>query len=386
MAREADPQTQLTTLAKEISDGDGLARGYVFRGDEPWFREQGARFVARCATEAGHEVTRHDAADPDFNAASLMDDLAARPMFASERCIVVRGASSLLKKVGKADAPLTRAVKAFLTGPLGGTVVLDAEGLRADNAALKAIVKEGGTAVNCRKLWDAPPPWAAGDPAKAELVQWLLGRARKRKLQLSPNDAVLLATATGNDLYALEAQLEKLRYAPRDAGRAAGPDGGIVRAVAGDERSVAPWTLAEQLCRGDVRSAAAGIEHLFRSGFAGRDGKREVDPRALCAILMTATRSKVRQALAGARVLERGGNAAKAAEAAGIGTWPKARTEFEERLSARPASAWPAMLVELNALERATRENRTVDANDFLVLALRWARKAPAQAARSSAR
>jgi len=368
MAREPDPQTQLETLWRELSGGRTtktvLARGYVFRGDERWFREQGARMIARLAGEAGHEVTRHDAHDPDFDAAMLMDDLAARPMFASERCVVVRGAAQLLKKEGKADAPLTRAVRAFLEGPLGGTVVLDAEGLRADNATLKAVVKAGGTAVNCRKLFDGPPPWAAGDASKAELVQWLLGRARGRKVQLSTDDAVLLAAATGNDLYTLDAKLEQLRYAPQASG---------VRALTGNERSVSPWDVAEQLCRGDVRRAAPSIEHLFRSGFAGRDGKREVDPRALCAILLNATRSKVRQAVAGARVLEQGGDATKAAKAAGVGTWPKARAEFDARLAARPAATWPALLAALNELERATRENRTIDANDFLALALRWA-------------
>ena len=366
MAREADPQTQLDGLARSLAEASELAPGYVFRGDERWFREQGERAVVARAKELGCEISRHDANDPDFVLSRLLDDLSAPPMFAASRCVVVQGAASLLKKAGKADAPLTHAVKAFLASSLGGTVVLDAAGVRADQAAVKAIVAAGGTVVTCRKLFDGPPPWAAGDARRAELVQWLVARARARGQRLSPDDAVLLAAAAGNDLYALDAQLEKLRYAPNGAQ--------AVRALAGSERAVSPWAIAEDLCRGDARRAVPALEQLFRSGFTGRDGTREVDPRSLCAVLLTAVRSKVRQALAGTRALAQGGDAAQAATAAGVGTWPKARAEFDERLRSRPAAMWPGMLAEVNALERGTRENRTLDANDFVLLALRWAR------------
>lgn len=368
MAREPDPQTQLDTLARELEAAKALHRAYLFRGDERFFRDQGARAVAERARALGAEVTRYDESDPDFNLALLMDDLAARPMFAEARCVVVRGAAKLLKKEGKSDAPLTIAVRSFLEGSLEGTIVLDAEGLRADHAVAKAVAKSGGTSITCRKLWDSPPPWAAGDMRKVELVQWLVARARVKGVRLGPDDAAMLASSTGNDLYALDAQLEKLRYAPPSQAAS------TVKALAGSERSVSPWTIGEQLVQGDVRRAAPGVEQLFRSGFQGRDGTREVDPRALVMVLLNAVRSKVRQALAGARVMAAGGDLAQAAEAAGVGTWPKARAEFEARLRSRPVTAWQGMLSECNALERATRESRSLDANDFFALALRWAR------------
>jgi DNA polymerase III delta subunit len=368
--REPDPPTQIRALAAALSGEKPLARGYVVRGEERYFREQAIACVARGAEERGFDVARHDAQDPDFDVRRLLDDLAAAPMFASARLILVRGASLLLKKEGRDASASEKALLAFLhaTSP-SGTLVVEAEGLRADHALARAVVERGGLVLSCRRLWDGPPPWDP-DPRKAEVVQWLVARARARKVALDPGEALYVVQATGNDLAALESALD--RVAER---RTRG-----IKDVVVWTGAASPFQIAEELCRGDAARVLAGIEALFRTGFEGRDGSREVDAGALLAVLSSSLRGKLRQTLCGALARARGLDLAQAARSAGVPASPRALGEFEARLALRPAAAWRAMLDDLTDLERRSRTSGKVDASDFARLALRWRTASRAQA------
>jgi hypothetical protein len=369
VAREPDPPTQLAALERALATGE-LAPAYVLRGDERWFRERAAAAIVARAREKGLELARHDGADPDLSLARLLDDLQAQPMFAEARCVHVSGATALLKKEGKQDAPLTRAALAFLKAAAGGVLVVDAEGLRADHALCKATVAAGGTLFTGRKLYDSPPPWAPHDMRRVEIVQWIGARAREHGLALAPDRALVLVESIGNDLHALDAELARLAALPRGA---AGHAGAAARPA--DQRLASAWNVAEDLVCGNLARGLAGVERLFRTGM-DRSGTQEVDPRALTSVLASGLRSKLRQARAAVRVLDAGGDLAAAAAAAGVGSWQRARDEFTARLGTRPRDAWGPMLADVVALERRTRENLTVDANDFFALALGWRRYA----------
>lgn len=378
--REPSPPEQIAALVQSLG-GPALPRAFLVRGEERFFRTQAVDAIVARARALELELARHDALDPDFSLRALCDDLGGSPMFASARCVLVRNAASLVRREGatkagsaKKDAgeelPFVRAALAFLADRAApGVLVVEAESLRADSVLAKAIAAAGGTQLNLRRLWDSPPPWG-GDPARTELVLWLQARARERGVALRPEDALYVAAATGNDLSALDGALERL--ARRGAQS--------VRAAVGWSSATSPFQVAEDLCRGDAPRAVAGIEALFRGGFQDRDGTRETDFNALLAVLFGAVRSKLRQTLAGALVLSAGGDAASAAEAAGVPNGQKQRAEFEARLASRPAREWRVLLADLAELERASRSGRRVDANDLAVLALRWAR-APQRAA-----
>ena len=64
--REPGPLEQLEALERELAAQKSLARGYLVRGDEPYFREAALRALAEAAARAGLELARHDAGDPDF--------------------------------------------------------------------------------------------------------------------------------------------------------------------------------------------------------------------------------------------------------------------------------------------------------------------------------
>jgi DNA polymerase III delta subunit len=369
-AKEPDPATQVRALASAVSSGGALARGYVLRGEERYFRESAIRVLVEAARQRGFEVSRHDAQDPDFDVRKVADDLGAAPLFAGARLVLLRSASSLLKKEGRDPSPLERALLAFLQGTSpSGSVVVEAESIRADHSLVKAVLARGGSAINARRLWDTPPPWNP-DPRGAEVVQWLLARARERKLSLDPADAVYVVQATGNDLSALESTLD--RVAER---RLQG-----VRDVVPWTGSTSPFQLAEGLCRGDAPRVISAIEALFRSGYEGRDGSREIDRNALLAMLFGSLRAKLRQTLCGARARERGLDLDRAAESAGVTSSPRAMEEFRSRLVLRRAEHWRAMLDDLVDIERRSRIGGTVDESDLAALALRWRIAAPPRA------
>jgi DNA polymerase III delta subunit len=370
--REPDPPTQLRQLAARV-EREGLTGGAVFRGDERYFSERGLELVARAAQAKGLELARHDKKDPEFELSRLLDDLGAAPMFSKGRCVIVRNADPLLAKSGKDDAPFVRAALAFLTRGGEGLLALSGGGaaLRADSKLCRAIVEAGGALVSCRKLWDSAPPWKP-DPTQAELVQWLLGRAREERVKLAPPQAVYLAAATGNDLAALDTQLEKLRHG----------GGESLQELAGWEDGGTPWKAADELVSGDLARALAALESLFRAGFhSDRDGKRERDPAALANILLGSLRPKLRQLLAGSRALAAGLPPDAAAAAAGVPGNPRAKASFQQLVGRRSPARWEAMVGQLAELDRKTRTGADVDASDFARLALSW--KLPAEQPRA---
>lgn len=359
--KEPSPSEQIAGFARGLASGP-LPRAIVLRGDERWFREVALGHALAAAKRASMEIEKHDAQDPDFDLRRLLDALRAVPMFSAARCVVVRNAAALFRKEGGEDAPLARALIAFWKDASNpGAAVIEADGLRADHALVKAALASGGTSLALRRLWDSPPPWNP-DPRKSELVMWLQARAREKQISLSSDDAFYVATVTGNDLFALDATLDSL----------ARRGGKNVRAWVSWSSGGSPFDLAERMCRGDVAGSIAGIEVLFKAGFQDKSGERELDRGALLAITLGALRSKVRAAVAAGIVLEKGGDMEKATHAAIERGSPRAYEELALRMRAREPRAWRGVQDDLIEVERRTRRGGTVDASDLCELALRW--------------
>jgi DNA polymerase III delta subunit len=366
-AAEPAPPARLAELERALAGKAPLARGYVVRGEERWFRDAAIALLAEGASRRGLEVARHDTADPDFDLGRLVEDLAAAPMFAPARLVVVRGGGALLKSEGEGKSPFASAASAFLGGAsVPGSLAVEAESLRVDSVLAKAVLAAGGPVLTMRKLYDSPPPWERDpDPRRTELAQWLLARARERTLKLSPDEAAYVVAATGNDLGALDGALDELaRRGSKGVRESVAWTGGA-----------SPFRLAEDLLRGDAAAGLAGIEALFRSGMQEKDGARETKPEALLAVLLGSLRAKLRPTLAAARAAEGGAPF----EFRGA---PHARAEIEERRPLRTAAAWRSMLDDLAGLERRARTARPPDANDLAVLCLRWRRSEDRIAAR----
>ena len=359
--RESEPWVELAAL--EAAVAKDLARGYALRGEERYFRERALAAVRARAEALGHEVCLHDVGreseGSDFRLARLVDDLSGGGLFAARRLVVVRNPGELLKKVEGEDSALTRAVSSFLQRAEDpGTVVLSDSSLRVDHPLVKALLARGGLAPSFRKLWESPPPWKP-DPLASELVTWTQRRARELGCPLSGEQALYVSAATGNDLSALDDQLETLRASGGRDPRAS------VRWVAGGT----PWSVAESLLAGQLARSLSGLEALFQGGFQDKSGKRLLEPAGLAAMLIGSLQRGVSQSLA---LLE------------GDVPPPGAPAQREAAVAlarSRNVAQWRAYLQQVAELERALKSGGGGDQNDFARLALRFAQAGRAQPA-----
>ncbi len=359
--READPPQLMREFVARLAS-DGLPRGVVLRGEERYFREKAVDRLRAKAVESGFEVCVHDAerGNPDFKLSSLIDDLSGGGLFAAQRLVVIRNGADHLKKVGSSASDLTRAVTGFLSSPDSpGALALSLPTLRADHAVSKAVKAADGMLLDLRKLWDSPPPWNP-DPRQTELVRFVLDRARDVGLRMTPDQAVYVCAATGNDLFALDDQLERMKRLPDED----------LRKVVGWNAATAPWSVADQLVDGDVPRALAGVETLFQAGFQEKSGRRLVDAIALAAMLVGALSRGIRRSLVLASELERGASEADAARAVGVNG--RAVGPAIARARSRSSGAWREMLDDVSSLERRAKSGVGVDANDFALFAVRW--------------
>ncbi len=361
--READPLTELAALEAAL-EHDGLARGYVVRGEERYFRDHASESIRSRAVARGFEVCLHDAEDKqgDFQLARLIEDLSGAGLFAAQRLVIVRNPHERLKKVGEEESPLTRALLAFVRSPADpGCVVLSDPSLRADHAVSRAITEAGGRLLALRRLWETPPPWNP-DPRQSELVRWTERRARELGLSLRFEQALYVTAATGNDLFALDDQLAVLRASgTRD-----------LREAVSWTTGGSPWGVAEQLMAGNLPRALSGIETLFAGGFQDKSGRRLLDASALSNMLLGALQRGVRTALELASLLEKGVAEGEALERAGVSGAPTTVRSIVARARARPSDAWRLLLEDGVALERTLKSGAGLDANDFARAALRW--------------
>ena len=361
--REPAPYEVLASLATALEGGPPL-RGYVLRGEERYFQERALECLRAAVERVSWEVRLHDAqrGNPDFRLAGVIDDLGGAGLFHAQSLVVVRHAEEALKTVAGDPSPLTLAIERFAVSDGDpGAVVLTGTGLRADLRAVKALSKAGGEVLGFRKLWDSPPPWNP-DPRQAELVLWITRRARELGLRLDPRQAVYVAAATGNDLFALEDQFARLAAAP--AAR--------LEDVIGWDATTAPWEVAERLLEGDLPRALAGIQTLYRGGFLDKGGRRTQDAVALSAMLIGSLSRGVRQGLALADELQRGVRPEEALRRVRFSGPPSAREAVLTRARTRPVGAWHSLFVDVLELEGRAKSGAGVDADDFCALALRW--------------
>lgn len=362
-SREPDPPEQLRELQRSLSSG--VKRGYVFRGEERYFREEALAHVRAAAVAEGVEVCAHDAevSSRDFHLSTLIDDLSGGGLFAARRLILIRNAGAHLKKVATKSSPLARAIAAFVSSPENaGVVCLSEPSIRADHETVKTIKKVGGAVLSLRKLWDSPPPWNP-DPRQTEVCRWALARAHELGVRLNPEAAVYICAATSGDLFAIDDELERLRSAPA----------GELRAIVEWNAAAAPWTVAEHLAAGDLRRALAGVETLFRGGFQEKSGRRLLDSTALASMLSASLQRSVRQGLHLTQSMAGGASEQDALEKAGVRGAPTTVKAILARAQRRSPEGWAALLEATADLERRAKFGAGVDANDFVAFALRWA-------------
>jgi len=356
-SRAPAPPEQIDALAQELARASLLERAVVVRGDEEYFARRVYELVTTRARELGYEVLVRDGSDGSTSASDLLGELSTPPMFEPRQLFVVRGFDAELRSEGKEPPALVKGLLAFLArNEPERALLLRAESMRADHRLAKAATRP----IALRRLYDSPPPWKP-DPHATELVQWVRRRAKELGLSLDPRGALYVAAATGSDLGAIDAQLERVRIA--------GPQ--ALREVVEWQATSAPWEVADQFFGGDAARTLAAVVGLFANGMVDKDGRRQTDPDTLAAILVPALVRTARAGLAAAEARASGASEERALEAAGA-SGPRALDTWRARLAARPLPVqWQALFDDATELERTARRGGLV-VDHFVGLALRW--------------
>jgi len=353
--RAPAPPEALDAFERAVAEGELLPRCAVVRGDEAYFARRAQSALVARAKELDYEVIVRDGEDPDARFEDMLGELATPPMFAPRQLFVLRGWNEKLRTQGKKVPPLVNALLAFVARPEPERAVcVVASSMRADHK----IAKAASVSIAVRKLYDSPPPWKP-DPMASELVLWVRRRAKELGVELAPRDALYVAAATGNDLGAIDAQLERVKSG----------EGVLADSVAW-QATATPWDVADRFVGDSPTKALASVATLFDGGMIGKDGKRIVDPAALSAMLVNSLSKATRTGLVIAEAAAAGESAERALELGGA-KGPAADT-WRTRMRARPRPhQWRRMFEEVTDIERASRGG-SVGAEHFVALCLRW--------------
>ncbi len=234
-----------------------------------------------------------------------------------------------------------------------GFLVIDLERLDGRTKFAKAVIA-AKAAVECRRLWDTPPPWKAGAaPHDTELHQWVIKHAAGLGLTLSPPLAGELVACTGNAPGIIDQELRKLRDRLDGKGRLSAEQ---IRALVPDTRRDSVFALVDHALNGQAREALAALGRLLKFGHVMED-KPIFDGASIAQVALGAFVKRLRVLRRAERLRGEGRLSAEALAAAGIATRFQAPAVIAQLKRAHGAGV-DAAFAALLAADRALKGKR----------------------------
>jgi DNA polymerase III delta subunit len=295
-----NPEDELIRLGKLLGKlpGGGLPPLLVITGPNDFFRAEAMDKVLAVVpkdaelriVDAGDERGGgggDDEADDDDGdtagdgAAGLaacpeLQDLRGGGLFARSATVAVRRGSGWWKKhCATVAGLLPRFGK-------GCALVLEASKLDKRKKIAQTLLKslaDGGTLFEFRELYDLPYD-RSRSPLEGELCKWVLGRAQRLQVPLSPDAAWLLIMQVGKQPAELLAEVGRLRdrLGGGPATKALTP--ADLRGQLTTSFESTPFELADAVLGGDRRAAYRSVRAMFDRGVRSKDGKN-MDPGGL---------------------------------------------------------------------------------------------------------
>lgn len=229
-------------------------------GDEPYFKERIARELA--GAMPGAERVDIQARKRGQDPAEVLDELRSASLFSPEKLVVVRDAEPLVQAAG--DAILAYAEAA----PRGRCLVLDLRKLDGRTRLAKRAAAHGHI-VRCKRLYAEAPPWHRGPRWDTDLARWTARRIEEHGRRIRPEVAYHLTELTGDDLFEIDATIEKLTLLLGERREVTPED---LDAVAARTRRGSAFAIAEAVASRDGGRALALIRQAFERGIeAGGD-------------------------------------------------------------------------------------------------------------------
>ena len=321
---DGDPGGAVVTLdAGQASDADRLAAVLEELATPSLFGEGKLVVVRRAEYLGGRAVTDDDDDDGEDDDD---DEPAPAPRSSAADVVVSRkGAASASAPApavakGRRQNPITALVKGAMAAPMPGSVLIlaTAKPVRGKGSVSgDAIQKTGAMLVDCRRLYDAPPPWARGGQAHdTEVSQWVSRRASARHGKaMDLRAAHALALRLGGGLAGLSKAIETL--ASYVGERPAITEADVAATVATSREDPA-WVLADAVLDQDVARALGFVDASFARGLTDARGRTSVQPEAVFPPLVATLHGAWRRAMLVSEASARGENPAMIPALAGM--------------------------------------------------------------------
>ncbi len=281
-----NPEEFIRTLKKNVPPLT------VCTGEEIFFKEEIYQEIRRALEREspGFQVIHWEAQpgeETDAEIRRLLSELETPSLFNPVKLVLLRHGRALLKERAKD-------LLGFLeSGPAGAHLCIFA-GTIDGRTSLARKLNKNGTLVKCPKLYDQPY-YHSRHPGSdiSQVEKWALGRAKKRGIAIEKKAVEFLTTLTGNNLFVLDSELEKLELASKEGKTAGVAD---VEEATGMSALHTPFDLWNRIEKGSVHKAMETLGVILRNGLRSRDGKLVTDPPGIAAILLKIFRDRIRLA------------------------------------------------------------------------------------------
>lgn len=270
---------------------DSIPRIVVCAGEESFFKEEVLRVFRKVADEEGVGLSfiNFEIAPGEKGEAAgsrLLRELCTPSLFKGEILFVVRSGGEVLKS-------LSKRLFGYLKGDssLPNRVLFFTESLDGRTKFAK-LLREAGGLVECKKLYATAAYWQRGTTDESELSRWAVRRAAARGIELSVQAACFLTAHTGNDLFRIDSELEKIAlYLPAEGKKV---DVEEIEKVTGVSAIHTPFDLWDKIESQDRAGALETLSMILRNGLRSVGGKLESDDAAISAILLGMFRERLR--------------------------------------------------------------------------------------------
>jgi hypothetical protein len=284
------PEDELTRLGKLLDRG--LPPLVIVTGASDWFRTEAMERLLAAVPKAaelrlldavdvrapgggGNEEEDEDDEVPGetdgaegIAACPELLDLCSGGLFARTTFLVIRrGANWWARHAATLAAQLPHFAK-------GSGLVLEAKKLDKRKKAAAALVKglaDKSSLFEFRDLYDMPYD-RSRSPLEGELARWVVARAARLGVPLTPAAAWLLVAQVGKVLPELVAELERLRDQFPAGSKPAPLEPSDLRGKITCSFESTPFELAEAVLAQDKRRALRSVRAMFDHGVRKRDG------------------------------------------------------------------------------------------------------------------
>lgn len=336
-----NPEKELARLEKTLRS-ESRPSVVVLQGAAQWFVQRGLASLRELVATSG-DITDIDGQESSVaasEAGQFLVDLRTPSLFGGNKVLLLRNAERWLRVHQRALADTIERVAP------GNMLVLALHKLDGRSALAKRI-KKLGAVFEFRMLYEKPFG-GRGTATSAELVQWVVQRARTHGLRLEAQAGLFMAEVVGSDPAMLDGELARL--APSLKKSQVGVED--LRGSLAVHFSSNQFELVDAILDGDARAAFRSHRALFREGMRDKDGK-PIDRGAVFP-LVTAWLASSLSKLYQARVEIEAG-AAHGAVIRQYGGYFKDR--FERQLRRSSVTRLAAILQALRIAERRLRRS-----------------------------